>query len=320
MLSGALIAATDGIFLAGETHPKTPADYGPGTMQRLRRSNPHYVRILLVEHLREGLKVLGTDSDPKVELRFGSDLLFSITRPTQAAYSDAQIGEVLAAVDQRADRLAEIILQQTDLFSFLAATSRLHDVSHRWMLEVLRSVQDVATIVHAQVKHRLNTRRPVEIFAAASPIIQTPQHSSLPSGHSVEAMAVAYVMSRLMGASEADTLSPGNLIMRMAERIAVNRHVAGVHFPFESLAGSVLGLQIGRICLARLTGQAAQDLQSCELTADAMASETFTLTGLVDAMDPAQSPGWLTKCDLSVDAPQTDELREMYEQLQAELA
>jgi hypothetical protein len=39
--------------------------------------------------------------------------------------------------------------------------------------------------------------------------------------------------------------------MRLASRVAINRTVAGVHFPVDSAAGAVLGLTLGHYFLSR---------------------------------------------------------------------
>ena len=114
--------------------------------------------------------------------------------------------------------------------------------------------RNASTAVHSQVKYEMTTPRPVQVCPETAPIIQTPQHSSLPSGHSIECSSVAYVLSRLAGRSDADAISPDNYIMRTAARIALNRTVAGVHFPFESMAGFLLGITIGQIFWRRLSG------------------------------------------------------------------
>ena len=42
---------------------------------------------------------------------------------------------------------------------------------------------------------------------------------------------------------------------RLATRIAINRTVAGVHYPVDSAAGAVLGMTLGEYIFARATGE-----------------------------------------------------------------
>jgi hypothetical protein len=104
-------------------------------------------------------------------------------------------------------------------------------------------------------------------------MIQTPVHGSLPSGHATEAFIVARVLLQLViaGALEystkANSPAPSNasrqqlreLLLRQAARIAINRTVAGVHFPADSMAGQLLGLALGDYLIQRCTasGQVA---------------------------------------------------------------
>jgi membrane-associated phospholipid phosphatase len=101
-------------------------------------------------------------------------------------------------------------------------------------------------------------------------MIVTPTHGSLPSGHATEVAIMAYVLWSLMrGAAPSTppvgaTGNPqyggpewGRQFMGLAERIAVNRQVAGVHFPVDSSAGALLGLTLGAYLVARFQSATA---------------------------------------------------------------
>jgi hypothetical protein len=95
--------------------------------------------------------------------------------------------------------------------------------------------------------------------ATVMPMIPTPAHGTFPSGHAAEAFATATVLAGLVEALAAkpkakraypDPLRIRRLLYKQAERIAVNRTVAGVHFPIDSWAGAALGEAVGEVILA----------------------------------------------------------------------
>ena len=95
-------------------------------------------------------------------------------------------------------------------------------------------------------------------------MILTPAHGSFPSGHATEAFIASTVLWSLLGAGTAphpvySAATCGEQLMRLASRIAINRTVAGVQFPVDSVAGAVLGLTLARYFVARCTGAASYD-------------------------------------------------------------
>jgi hypothetical protein len=82
-------------------------------------------------------------------------------------------------------------------------------------------------------------------------MIPTPGHGSFPSAHATEAYAAATVLIALVERWDSFTDRDNRVAMLrgLAERISVNRTVAGVHYPIDSCAGAVLGTAIGEVIL-----------------------------------------------------------------------
>ncbi|UWU25103.1 phosphatase PAP2 family protein (plasmid) [Rhizobium sp. CB3171] len=194
------------------------------------------------------------DAVPKVTYR----PLVRMVRPTEQVFR-GQLELVANYADLRADRVTEILAQRDGPAAFLASIAYIAPDRARWTLELLGAVFRLAQFVEFRMKHALACRRPIEYSPQIQPMILTPEHGSLPSGHSTESFAMAIVLVRLLRASsnpvyEQDIYAVQ--LLRQAARVAVNRQVAGVHFPVDSAAGALLGLTLGEYFCRRFSGAA----------------------------------------------------------------
>jgi hypothetical protein len=123
-----------------------------------------------------------------------------------------------------------------------------------YTLELLSIAQTLANLVEMRFKYALRCKRPFEYSAQIQPMIWTPPHASLPSGHSTESFTMArllWLLMREVGKYPYNDIEFGKMLMRQAARIAINRTVAGLHFPVDSIAGCVLGLTLAAYLYAR---------------------------------------------------------------------
>ena len=175
-------------------------------------------------------------------------------RPEKEDFKD-QLELVRDYADLRADRLPEIMTQAGYPVPYLTGIAGLQPGRKQYSHELLGITQVFATQIVLAVKHALACHRPDAFSSQVQPVIPTPGHGTLPSGHATEAFAMAVVLAKLLE-FERGTSSDlhVNQLMRQAARIAANRTVAGVHFPADSIAGAMLGLLIGHYVVLRGTG------------------------------------------------------------------
>ncbi|HSF63104.1 MAG TPA: phosphatase PAP2 family protein, partial [Paracoccaceae bacterium] len=231
----------------------------------------------------------------------GGAAVARLTRPVfDQAFVDAQLSLMRAYADLRADRMAEIMVQGTDILSFFGAQVYLDGNATRRTLDLVRAVLRLTGRIEMRLKMHFDLPRPITTSVDLQPVIQTPGHAAWPSGHATESFAVAHVLGALRAGGAVDAraeVAARAMPLRLAARIAVNRTVAGVHYPSDSLAGAVLGLSIGETVVNWLAGAEAVPLRGFDGSGFlqdfdlARLEATLAPQGMAAITRPA--PGWL---------------------------
>ena len=92
-------------------------------------------------------------------------------------------------------------------------------------------------------KYLFDRTRPFIHDTEIAPLIKTPSSSSFPSGHSATAAAGALTLSAIYPAFTPALLLAGFLV-------ALSRVYLGVHYPFDVLAGALIGVAVAAAFLA----------------------------------------------------------------------
>ncbi len=271
LLSQALAISRDGIIGADEIDAELPAELPESVLddpERLRSLSSDWRAATIDGGLLSGVSVVSTSvdgtgaaqvlqcvneaSEPGTVTRTLRPVC-EIRQPSRESLA-SQLDLVHGYADLRTERLPEILVQINDLVSFFGALDDFRIERAQWTLQLLGTALRFAHVVEAQVKHILGAPRPVLFSPKVQPVIETPTHGTLPSGHATEAFLLATILTHLAGEQVQEEIAAHSQRFRLAARIAINRTVAGVHFPVDSAAGAALGMSLGNHLAARATG------------------------------------------------------------------
>lgn len=206
--------------------------------------------------VRDDGQPAGRASVRGLQLQLAGEPVVTLLRPknVDAQTMRNQVRLVYEYAELRPDRQAEVLSQIPQLVSYWTSIAGLHPSRTKYTLELMGVAIRLAIHVEMRFKHAFAVPRPVQFSPQVQPMIQTPSHSAFPSGHATEAHCVAATLMAVSGQSPQTPV--GQMLLRQAARIAINRTVAGVHFPIDSFSGQALGLALADLLRARAESSA----------------------------------------------------------------
>jgi hypothetical protein len=188
--------------------------------------------------------------------------------------------QVISYAELRPDRASEIVAQMQPQTPFWSAAVHMHPAHSQKTLEMVELALGFASIICMRFKAAMAVARPVDMSTEIQPIIATPSHSAFPSGHATEAFMIAYTLPYIVSKNLDEQKHYRDQLLKQAERIAVNRTVAGVHFPIDSYAGQLLAKSLANYFL-RSAGITESDLAShlIDSRSFGLGSDDFNMNG-----------------------------------------
>lgn len=223
--------------------PSTPP--AESCAERLARWDGWVIPYIVLPGLLAGLRVQAAPDRSSCSLLVGTQATrtLRIDRPSAELFK-AQLADVIADAELREDRAPEILMQTQNANAFFATVLPMTDARTPATLRLLNIANQVALFVEMQMKHIFACARPVEYSPQVQPMIITPGHGTYPMGHGCEARVTARLLAALtlpVGGANPTWSSLKHQLDRLAERIAENRIVSGVHFKVDQGAGDALG-------------------------------------------------------------------------------
>ena len=171
----------------------------------------------------------------------------------------AEIGDlVTAAQDERPDALGEILSQSDEFISYFLNLLSASPGAYPATAKVLTIASQIGTFCAMFYKGKYQRPRPSQICPALLPPIAVPGHASLPSGHSTQAHLMALCMADVL-AARPDAGHLADDLWTLADRIARNREIAGLHYGSDTEAGRQLAKAVHTLLTAPIPDPPCHD-------------------------------------------------------------
>jgi hypothetical protein len=224
------------------------AAYTPITKYPRRAWNPNLYAIPVI-----GEFVAQTANDPKGTAYTWNNIDTLSGWPDWTKYTAAEIenelAELFSLVEYRSGVMSEALAQRTGIVKYYRGMLMFSRSSHPKTYDLAQIATTVGQFVVMHYKRKNNRPRPSQLSPSLMPPIAVPGHASFPSGHATEAYLMSGLLGKVLPGAVSTTFNvlatsgnpqPASLLDRLAERLARNREVLGLHYRSDSDAGKFL--------------------------------------------------------------------------------
>ena len=148
-----------------------------------------------------------------------------------------ELEELQQLMDYRPNVLSETLAQRNGIDNYFRGILSFTPSSHPWTFGLMQLALQVGEFQVMYYKYQFNRPRPSHVCPWLMPPIEVPGHASYPSGHATQAHLVALILGEVMPLR---VMRPPKPLRLLADRIARNREVLGLHYPSDSRAGAKL--------------------------------------------------------------------------------
>ena len=163
---------------------------------------------------------------------------------------DREVRQMLDLAPEREERFVEIMDQDdadgaTNYWFGSLQVSPSRNPATYLMVRVGRRIGEHVVMC---LKGMFRSPRPSQLCPAIVPMIDPPSTPSFPAGHAVQAYLISYLLAYSLPRlpqqyiPEDDLNAASGMLFTLAERVSVNRIVAGLHYPTDILAGRAVGI------------------------------------------------------------------------------
>jgi len=168
---------------------------------------------------------------------------------------DAELDELVTLIEYRPGVMAEAMAQRTNPWAYFRGILMCNSASAPYTHDLVEVASVIGQFQAMHYKRHFSRPRPSQYSPALLPQIDVPGHASFPSGHATEANLIALCLAKVLppaartpvvgfAPAHAPPPYPGiSPLQQMAQRIARNREVLGLHFPSDSKAGMLLAAE-----------------------------------------------------------------------------
>lgn len=158
----------------------------------------------------------------------------TIDLPGSDANLDNELKKLVKLMDYRPGIVSEALAQCNGILEYFRGIFSFTSQSHRLTYALGTAAIHIGEFQVMYYKARFNRPRPSRRSPQLMPLIEVPGHGSFPSGHATQSRLVATLLAKVMPPQAEAPLSC------LADRIARNREVMGLHYPSDTRAGQYL--------------------------------------------------------------------------------